>query len=60
MGAPPLDTGALKEMLALVCEVAPAATLLGESEMRAAVVIAFEAEDGADTPALLVAVTLKV
>ena len=60
MEEPPLEAGAVKEMLALVCEVAPAATLLGASEMRAAVVIEFEAEDGADTPALLVAVTLKV
>ena len=61
MAAPPLEDEALKEMLALVCPVEVAVPITGALGTRTGeVVIKLEAADGADTPALLVAVTVKV
>lgn len=58
---PPLATGAVNATVAVVCPVAVAVPIVGGSATVAgSVVIEPEGADDADTPTLLVAVTVKV
>ena len=60
IAAPPLNEGAVNETFALVWPDPDARTLVGAFGKVGEVVIKLEAADGADTPVLLVAVTVKV
>lgn len=61
MTDPPLDPGAVKATVALVCPVEVAVPTVGAAGAVAAeVVTEFEAAEALDVPTLLVAVTVKV
>ena len=61
MAAPPLEPGAVKATVALVCPVEVAVPMVGGPGTAAVeVVIELDALEVLDVPTLLVAVTLKV